>query len=137
VRNGVKLVAATLNGHEDFDDHTALLDYGFKTIRPQLLFSSPPYLPLKVLFGEAKSVSCGCDLSLTASLSDAELTRLRTEVLMPEFVYAPVCEGKKVGTLVFRLDGVTVAEADIRAEDTVDLKRPQPGLAERFLNLFQ
>jgi hypothetical protein len=47
---------------------------------------------------------------------------------MPEFVYAPVCEGKKVGTLVFQLDGITVAEADIRAEDTVDLKGPSPVL---------
>ena len=33
-RNGVLLIAATLNAPDDWEDHMALLDYGFSQVEP-------------------------------------------------------------------------------------------------------
>ena len=98
-RNGVRLIAVTLHAPDDWNDHMRLLDSGFaRTERRTALSQEEAYI-LPVVGGTADTVTVSPaeDYCLTW-LKDSPDT-IRTRVLMPQFVYAPVAEGRAVGTV--------------------------------------
>ncbi len=118
-RNGVRLVAATLNGWDDWGDHRALLDYGFDKLK-LLPLKAPEYeLYLKVSGGISEKVLCSVPKTAEAVLSAEELRRVESRVEMPEGISAPVGINQKVGDVVYFLDGREIARCDIVASDAV------------------
>ncbi len=133
-RGGITLVAATLNGHEDFDDHITLLNRGFETLKTRPLFAGYPDVSLPVLFGASGLVTCGYDTDLNAVLTDDEAARVRYEIRMPGFALAPVAQGEKAGEIVFLLDDTVLARTDLLAEYSVALQKPAPGFLRELWN---
>lgn len=110
-RDGVTLVAVTLNGGDYWNDHMRLFEYGFsvtETVQPTV-----PTLPkVAVCGGEAASVS------LTASPPAVVLTageKLDLEWELPPFVWAPICEGEPIGVLRCKTAERVVTEVPITA----------------------
>lgn len=124
-RGGVTLVAATLKDPDDWDDHTKLLESGFARLKPQRLISDKLTLSAKVAGGAAETVNLECDPDVTAALAEGELEKVNMTVELPEFVYAPVKKGQKLGRLVFTVDGQTVAATPLTAADSVKQRLPE------------
>lgn len=122
-RDGVRLVVATLDDPDDWDDHARLLDGGFNLLKSTPLFSpaARPEVRAKVVGGLRESVACDYDAGLAAGLTAAESVRVRMQIDLPRFVYAPVKKGQKLGQIVFQLDGAVVAETDLTARSDVGL----------------
>lgn len=118
-RNGVMLVAATLNGHEDWSDHMTLLDSGFGKLKSCRLFSESPKITAKVIGGLSEHVDCEYRSDLEAALSNEEVPKVKMKMLMGKFIYAPVTKGQKVGEIEFRLGDTVLARTDIIAEESV------------------
>lgn len=131
-RNGVTLIAATLNCHDDLDEHKALLDYGFSVLKPRPLFPCCPEIAVKVTGGTADSVTCKYNTNLTAGLKDSEVSRVKMKINVPKSIAAPVKEGQKLGEIVFTLDGALLAKTDITAGETVLKPEKKPGVFEQF-----
>lgn len=123
-RNGVTLVAATLSGHDDWNDHMALLNYGFGVMKRVRLLESRPDIPVPVAGGLSAEVPCRYDSTLEVSLQSVELPRVVMHILLPPFVYAPVAEGQKVGEIVFTLSGAPIAQTDLYASSSVASEKP-------------
>ena len=113
-RNGLTLIAVTLNDRDDWDDHCALYDYGFDHY-------------------EARTVSCNIDERAlvggyrdTISLSIAsacvivpkDAGEIRQEILLPAFVYAPVKEGETVGKILCSHNGKMLSEIPLKAAES-------------------
>lgn len=123
-RDGLMLVAATLNCHDDWNGHTELLNYGFEKLKRQSLFTDSPELSVNIIGGYKESIKCRYDKDITAYLSAEEKQQVKMKVYFPSFIYAPVTAGQKVGRIIFEMDGSVLAETDILAAEPSDREKP-------------
>ena len=100
-RDGVTLIAVTLNAPDDWRDHTAMLDYGFALYEAVSLCEAGFFShPLWMISGAQEYVMVENTQALTVTLR-RDHGNLRCMVELPRFDYAPVTVGQKVGCLRF------------------------------------
>ena len=131
-RDGLSLIAVTLDAPDDWRDHAAMLDFGFSSYERVTLFEAGEFChSLPVVGGASDTVT----LKNTAPISMI-LPRERSEhsisVLSDaRFAYATVREGDLLATLRVDCEGRT-AEAPLVASETVASPQKR-GLWERLL----
>ncbi|MBE6558591.1 MAG: D-alanyl-D-alanine carboxypeptidase [Ruminococcaceae bacterium] len=100
-REGLTLIAVTLNAPNDWKDHTSMLDYGFSLYETIELCPVSAYeAPLWVVGGTSEYVMVKNTESLNLSLPKNRGT-IRCYVELPRFIFAPVAQGQELGRLVF------------------------------------
>ena len=94
-KDGVRLVAVTLDDPDDWNDHEALLDYGFSQLKSQKIDDSSCRLEENLVGGIEPFVTVsGMEGEKIVIGSSDHLTRT---VELPQFLYAPVKTGQVVG----------------------------------------
>ena len=131
-RDGVTLIAVTLNAPDDWNDHIALLDYGFSTVETVTLDGQDFTAEIPVVGGTQETISVRGGAGGTISLSKQEAEQLTRSVLLPKFCYAPVQAGDRIGKLQFSLGGAPVYSVPIYAEGSVSNFVPEPTFWERI-----
>lgn len=118
-RNGVTLIAVTINDPNDWRDHTAMLDYGFSTYESVTLCEPDLYrAPVWTITGEQEyvMVSNRETVTLTMRRDHGDIYYI---VELPRFVYAPVTVEQQLGRLIFyeETNGkmIKISEAPLRA----------------------
>ena len=141
-RNGVRLIAVTLNAPNDWNDHTALLDYGFSVRTSVTLCEANEIcLPLDVVGGTHSAVTVSNAQPLITSLP-ADHATIQKTVELPRFLYASVETGEVVGYAVFRcdLDGdgssEIIGKAPLTVQSGVEKKKTKKGLWQWICSLF-
>lgn len=135
VRNGQTLICVTLHDPDDWDDHKALLDYGFENwsahplTRPGKTFRMIP-VSGSLLPWVAVEVENEVVYPLTAS------ERVKVIVSLPERVEAPIRKGTVAGKLTFMVGEVTVGETYLLYAEDVPVNIPEPTLFQRLGNLL-
>ena len=136
-RDGVMLIAVTLSAPDDWNDHAALLDYGFSRLEKRLLLRENEIsLTLPVVGGVASCVAVtnAKDASVVLPKGQGELTQ-RVELL--PFAYAPIAKGSSVGQVVFYDEaGKAVATCELVAKEAVEAIEYEKTLSERILSFF-
>ena len=100
-RDGVTLIAVTLNAPDDWRDHTAMLNYGFDLYRSVPLCEAGFYsAPLWVVSGAQEYVMVENTQALSVVLPRAH-GEIRCVVELPRFEFAPITGGAQVGVLRF------------------------------------
>ncbi len=118
-KDGVTMIAVTLNAPSDWNDHTALLDYGFAQYEHRVLLSEKEvHYDLPVTAGQAQTVTLTneTEFSLTVK-KDAGKAELRIEA--PQFVFAPIQSGTTMGMAKLYLDGTCVGQVPLVAQTDV------------------
>ncbi|MGN1048149.1 MAG: D-alanyl-D-alanine carboxypeptidase family protein [Eubacteriales bacterium] len=121
-RNGLRLVAVTLNAPSDWADHSAMLDFGFSSYNRLSACGKGEYqTAIPVIGGVEDTVLCFNTEAITATLpaSINECDCVFT-VEAPRFLYAPVECGETVGKLVCRADGEIIGTSELVAAYSVD-----------------
>ncbi len=118
-RDGVNLVAVTLNAPNDWNDHRALLDFGFAQYEAVSLAKAGDFVcELPLIGGDSESVALLVSDDVTAVLKkDRGSIVARIELNRPRF--APIYKGDAVGRIVYMLDGKEVATSLICAANHV------------------
>ena len=100
-RDGVTLIAVTLNAPDDWRDHTAMLDYGFSAYEAVTL-CEPAFFsaPLWTVSGMQDYVMVENTDILSVTLPRNH-GAIRCTVELPRFTFAPVIGGQAVGLLRF------------------------------------
>lgn len=136
-RDGVTLVAVTLNGGDYWNDHIALYEYGFSQTESRQL-SLPELGSIPVTGGAVSAVAATAPDPGQAVLFKGESVTCRVE--RPPFLWAPVQAGDVVGTIRYTVDERLVAEVPLVAKNTVSA-RPAWSFFEKwgrsFLRLLQ
>lgn len=113
-RSGMTLVCVTLNDRNDWDDHMALLDYGFGTCRMTTAAESGQILAaVSVTGGTADTVPLMAAKDLSCPVREGEV--LTAAIRLPLHVSAPVTPGQTVGTMALLLNGEELASVDLIA----------------------
>ncbi len=122
-RDGVILVAVTLNAPSDWNDHISMFEYGFSKCKGVSVGCNLSGTQLKVVGGEKPSVS----LRLSYEPIWLENEKCSYRLMIKPFEYAPVNAGEIVGTAVFFSDDKIIDEVPVEAADFVEYKSaPSP-----------
>jgi len=129
-RDGVTLIAVTLDCADDWEEHKALLDAGFSyvesvTLTPSLASSVP------VFGGVVQTAPLVCT-PLSVTLMKGDIALLEAEYSLPAYLWAPVKAGDTVGTVTYTLRGARVATLPVVLGETV-LPKPKP---PRYVRLW-
>ena len=132
-REGTTLIAVTLNAPDDWDDHTAMFDYGFETVKTVQLGGEalPETLPVAGSDKQGVTLRMGQRLSMTLPIEQAQ--GVESRVLLPRFLYAPVLAGERVGRVQYLMGGEEIYSVPIIAsEEAGALELPERSGWERF-----
>lgn len=131
-QEGVTLIAVTLNAPDDWNDHTALLDYGFSILESVPFNGGDFSARVPVAGSNIDSVSVRAGAGGSLSLPKEQAEKITCRVMLPAFCYAPVQAGERLGRLQFYLDGAEIYSIPITAAESCDLQEPKPGFWERL-----
>ncbi len=141
-RDGVTLIAVTLHAPDDWQDHTALFDYGFSCLQSVTL-CEPHTLQysLPVTGGTAEAVLLTNPQAHSVTLpTDAGDITYRIEGR--RFEFAPISLGAPIATAVFYCDTdqdgtlEEIARVPLSASHTVDARKDTRGFWEWLTDLF-
>lgn len=104
VKNGVTMIAVTLNAGDDWNDHKKMLDYGFSLISDYTADTDFSSYSVRVVGGIADFCIPVSDFASFGKLNNTEITR---RVYLEKFLYAPVKKGDVIGSAVY-CDGENV-----------------------------
>ena len=108
------LICVTLSDGDDWNDHMALLDYGFSTYTMTTAVpAGQAVASVLVENGTSPLITLGPDEDLACPVAEGETLTLRVEV--PAAVSAPIVPGQTLGRAVLCLDGEEAASADLVA----------------------
>ncbi|MBQ8751883.1 MAG: D-alanyl-D-alanine carboxypeptidase [Clostridia bacterium] len=119
VRDDITLVVATLNGHDYWNDHQSLYDYGFSKVRRLTLPET--VLPMLAVSGGVKKQVALCYETPIAPIVGTEVTDpLTVRLELPSFVTAPVSAGEVVGYIRYENSSGVLCSAPLTAAGDVE-----------------
>ena len=141
-RDGVRLIAVTLNAPNDWQDHSMMLDYGFSQYHSILLCAAEEYrIEVPVVGGVTTSLTVSNARELRTTLPKRSLS-VKATVELPRFLYAPIKATEPIGRVVYSadLDGdgtkEVIGEVPLIACQTVE-KPPKKSFWQRLVAFFQ
>ncbi len=116
-RDGVTLIAVTLNCANDWEEHTTLLDAGFALLTT-VSFPPKTWNGRDVFGGVYNTVEFYAD-SAEVTVMQADQEAIEETVQMPAYLWAPVKAGDIVGEVRYVLRGACLASVPIRVKDDI------------------
>ncbi len=134
-RDGITLIAVTLNAPNDWSDHKRMLDNGFASVKRVKISSDgiEGYLP---------TVGAKTDMIKYGAVGDASAVlpndtgELRVVIELPRFVFAPVKKGDVIGRAVFMNGNDEVASLPIEALTDAPKRKVKKSFWQWLLGLF-
>ena len=121
-RDGLTLIAVTINAPDDWRDHTALLDYGYSLLEKRALAYDGEYsFNLPVIEGEKDKVCVSNKGALYKILSKDD-TDYDVSVKLDRCAVAPIKKGDKLGEVIFSKNDEEIARLPLLADDFVNKK---------------
>lgn len=121
-RNGITLVAVTLNAGDDWNDHISMFEFGFSKCESVPIECDLPSINLKV-FGGDKSY---LPLKLSRQPVGVKGKMYSYRFVVKQFEYAPIDNGKIAGTAIFSLNGKIVDEIPLVTDGESQVKKYNP-----------
>ena len=132
-RDGLTLIAVTLNAPDDWNDHISLLDFGFSAYERITL--DPISIKMPVVNGDAQSVTVGSS-EMSSVFISRDRGKITSTVELPRFLWAEVREGEVVGQVIYRCDGRIIASVPLIAQGSVNEKTYKKNFLEWIFSLF-
>ena len=133
-RDGILLVAATLNAPDDWNDHRVMLDYGFSQIETFSPDDSGEIWTLPVVGGVVEEITAVGQKAGRVTLQIGEEAQITRTVKLPRFLYAPVQTGEQVGEVEYSLNGEALLTAPILAREDVTAQEVEKGWLDGILD---
>lgn len=108
-RNGIILVAVTLNAGDDWNDHISMFEYGFSKVKPMKTGCNQQDMILRICGGIDNSVPI--KLARECIIPENQICNYRLNIR--PFEYAPVECGMVVGNAVFVSDDGVIDEIPV------------------------
>ena len=126
-RDGITLVAVTLNAPDDWNDHISMFEYGFSKCRGIPVKCDLSSASVSVVGGKNSSVSVR--LLYEPYWIEGEVCYCR--VMLRPFEYAPIFEGDILGTAVFETaDNKVIDSVPVVSAESVSIKETVSGESE-------
>ena len=135
-RNGLTVVAVTLNAPDDWNDHRNMQEYGFSQYSHQIL-AEPGQYQVEIACPTApdgKLILSNRDELSVCLKNNAEITRA---VEAPHYVFPPVHEGDVLGKVVFSCNGREIGSVPLYASSSVAAPEDNRSFGQKILDKFK
>lgn len=135
-RDGVRLIAVTLNAPNDWSDHKKMLDSGFASVKRVKISSDgiDGYLP--TVGAKTDMIKYGA-VGDTYAVLPNDAGELRVVIELPRFAFAPVKKGDVIGRAVFMNGNDEVASLPIEALTDAPQRKVKKPFWQWLLGLFR
>lgn len=129
-REGRRLVAVTMNAPSDWDDHMALMDYGFSAFETSTWIEQGEKLAIvPVISGEIAAATVSAAEPFSYALLPQEEPEVR--LLLPRMAYAPLQQGMQAGVAQIVLHGQIIGQVELVWDQNTAIEE-EPGLFSRL-----
>lgn len=116
-KNGMGVIAVTLNAPSDWSDHATLLDYGFLQLKTEKLYTPDDIENIAVANSDDKiAVNFTAP---TVTLLPEQFNNVTFKTKLNRFIFAPVKKEQKLGIVEYYIGENKIAEAEITAAHTI------------------
>ncbi len=134
-REGMTLIAVTLDDPDDWDDHIALYEYGFENYTA--VTPTDEDHSIRVMGGTADDVKLYSDDTQPLIVPKKDGDSIKTQVFLPPFVYAPIEEGTVAGKVVYTINGSVIGESPLYYSESVAYDDRKRGFFEWLKDLLR
>jgi len=136
-RDGVTLIAVTLNAYDDWNDHAKMFDYGFSVVKNQPVDYDLTRFYVDVAGGEKERVAVRVSEIPTLPLSDEEMRFIEIKAVIMPFIYAGFSEGEQVGLLEFYYNGRLLKSVPLVTAEACESPAEKLTLAAGFVQFWR
>ena len=134
LRDGMTLVAVTLDDGDDWRDHKEMLEYGFTNYEKTVLASKHEYsYNIPLLNSSDKTTITATNKDEISVILPKKHGRIESKLKIKDYVIAPVIKDEILGKVIFTLDGKQIAEVDLSAIDSAT-EKDDAGFIKRIKN---
>jgi D-alanyl-D-alanine carboxypeptidase (penicillin-binding protein 5/6) len=135
-KHSERLIAVTLNDPNDWEDHRAMLDYGFENFHTVAVCNRGDVLAsIPVVGGAQNRVRAYAADTINVTLAEGET--VETKLFLPQFCYAEVRKGEYAGFLEIYIDGEKAGETQLLYGDSIAWAEPERNfLAKLWDSIF-
>ena len=135
-KDGIRLIAVTLNDGDDWNDHKKMFDYGFDCLSLEQLEMDFEGLTVPVVGGTADTLELDVGEQPSVCVDGDEGEEPEIVYKIPGFVYAPIREGEKVGRIEYYKNGVYAGQSDVTAAESVSYKETATSFVDNIISFF-
>jgi D-alanyl-D-alanine carboxypeptidase len=118
-KDGITLIAVTIGAPDDWNDHTALFKYGFSLLSNTEIIKSGDFLYKIPVIGTESTVTVHNTQAFSYILNENS-AKIKTTVLLPHYVIAPITEGDKLGEIVITLNEKEIGRIPLVASKSIN-----------------
>lgn len=135
-KEGVKLIAITLNAPDDWNDHIGLYEAYFSTYNRYNIINNNDYIcSINVENSDEKNLKLYSCKAINLTLTEDEYKNINIEYEYPDSIKAPIYIGQTVGKVNIMLDNKIIASTDLVSGYGVAEKK-KPTYKDNLLFLF-
>lgn len=136
-KDGIRLVAVTLNDGDDWNDHKKMFDYGFECLSLEQLDMDFDNLTIPITGGTKETLSLSVGEQPSVCVSDYSTDEIEVFYELPTFVYAPVAQGNVIGRIKYYYNGTLLGQSEVTAGETVAYKEVPTSFVENVISFFK
>lgn len=125
-KDGVTLVAVTLDAPSDWNDHIAMYDYGFEMLSSVDTDDTKEEFFADVVGADKDKVFLYCKDFQKAVVRKEDIKKVKRTVFIPSFLYAPLKVDDYVGEVVYTIDDKVIAQNPLYVRDDVYRVKKSP-----------
>lgn len=130
-RNGMRLIAVSLNARDWFNDNYKLLDYGFENYKQSFIYDKGQFMKKAIVVdGDKENINLVSEESFFYPLKENEREKITVSIDVPSEVQAPIEKGTKIGYINTYLDGQLINRGNLIAKDSIK----ELNIIEKFFN---
>ncbi|MCD7774246.1 MAG: D-alanyl-D-alanine carboxypeptidase [Clostridiales bacterium] len=122
-RDGVTVIAVTLNDGNDWEDHVKMLDYGFSLCKSEKIKTDFSAYSVPVVNSDVSFVGVEGVEAAVALASGEDKSEIQVKIYLEKFLYAPVNKGDAVGYAEYIVNGRTAARITLTASDCCEITK--------------
>lgn len=138
-KDGVKLIAVTLNAPDDWNDHIKMFEIGFECVKPVKLDDFTDVFCVNVVGGMSDTINCKLSEPPECMAVNGSVPDISEEIFLNDFLYAPISKGDIVGYASYMLDGEEICKRDIVASEECPYKsvKTEKPVYYRIMNMLK
>ncbi len=119
-RNNIEIIAVTLQAPDDWNDHRAMLDYGFTVVQSYSVTPTTQTYYVDIVGATADRISCSATGELDYT-GKSQLQNVESVVCLPMFIYAPAEAGSVVGEILYFSDGKQLGSVPLCLDENAEV----------------
>lgn len=135
-RDGVRLIAVTLNAPDDWNDHIKMFDYGFSKVKSVKCDDTNMNYSHPIVGASENEILLNAAFPVEFTVNSDDEDKITKRLDLPDFFYAPVEKGQIMGTIYYEVNGVVAGSTNIISACDVE-ENSKLSFWDRFINFFR